>query len=258
MLNEIAGKKRLEIAKRKREKPLRQLEEELVKGDFGFCKAIEAGQWALIAECKLASPAKGQLCTGYTECELARLYTLNGATALSVHTDTHFKGRLENIEMVKAVTHLPVLRKDFIIDAYQIYESRWAGADAILLIAALLDDKEMKEYLEIATMLGLDSLVEVHTLEELLRVQQTAAVLVGINNRNLKTFSTDINNTFALLPYCSPEIVLISESGIKTGKDAKKLQKAGVKGILVGEGLVCARDIGSMTQEMALCQMTMI
>ena len=254
MLNEIVTKKRREVAIQKRERPLSQFEKDIIRGDFRFRKGIKENPWALIAECKLASPAKGELCTAYTECELAQIYTANGAAALSVHTDKHFKGKLDNIRMVKAVTHLPILRKDFIIDAYQIYESRWAGADAILLIAAVLSDEEMNEYLKVAAMLGLDCLVEVHTLEELLRVQKTSAVLVGINNRDLKTFTTDISNTFALLPYCSSKIVLISESGIKNQEDAKRLQEAGVKGILVGEGLVCAHDIGMMTQEMALCQ----
>jgi indole-3-glycerol phosphate synthase len=252
MLNGIVAKKRQEVKRRKQEKPLVDFKEDITKGSFTFYQAIEQAPWALIAECKLVSPVKGQLCAKYTETELAKLYAANGAIALSVHTDQHFKGKLENIAAVRAVTNLPILRKDFIVDTYQIYESRLVGADAILLIAAVLTDEELEEYLEIAKELGLDCLVEVHTLEELLRVQKTSAALVGINNRNLKTFTTNIGNTFALLPYCSSNLVLISESGIKTGEDAKKLQEAGVKGILVGEGLVSADNVGFMTQEMAL------
>lgn len=252
MLNTIVMKKRQEVEVRKQEKPLSHFKEEITKGTFAFYQAIKQTPWALIAECKLVSPVKGQLCSKYTETELAELYTANGAAALSVHTDQHFKGKLENIVAVRAVTQLPILRKDFIIDAYQIYESRLAGADAVLLIAAVLADEELEEYLEIAKELGLNCLVEVHTLQELLRVQKTSAELVGINNRDLKTFTTDINNTFALLPYCSPNVLLISESGIRAGEDAKKLQRAGVKGILVGEGLVSADNVGYMTQEMAL------
>lgn len=252
MLNSIVVKKRLEVAARKQEQPLKHFSEHITKGTFAFYQAIEQVSWALIAECKLASPVKGSLCSRYTEVELAKLYTDNGATALSVHTDMHFKGSLENIALVRAITNLPILRKDFIIDAYQIYESRLVGADAILLIAAVLSDEEIKEYLGIAKELGLDCLVEVHTLQELLRVQKTSANLVGINNRDLKTFATDISNTFALLPYCSPNILVISESGVRTGEDAEKLQKVGVKGILVGEGLVSAENVGHMTQEMAL------
>lgn len=252
MLNDIVAKKRQEVGLRKKEKPLIHFKEDLAKGSFAFYQAIGQAPWALIAECKLVSPVKGQLCSKYSETELAKLYAANGATALSVHTDQHFNGKLENIAAVRSVTNLPILRKDFIIDTYQIYESRLVGADAILLIAAVLTDEELEEYLEIAKELGIDCLVEVHTLEELLRVQKTSAVLVGINNRDLKTFTTDISNTFALVPYCSPDVLLISESGIRTGEDAKKLQKAGVKGILVGEGLVSADNVGCMTQEMAL------
>jgi indole-3-glycerol phosphate synthase len=252
MLNDIVAKKRQEVGMRKQQKPLIHFKEHITKGSFAFYQVIEQAPWALIAECKLVSPVKGQLCSKYSETELAKLYAANGATALSVHTDQHFNGKLENIVAVRVVTDLPILRKDFIIDTYQIYESRLVGADAILLIAAVLTDEELEEYIEVAKELGLDCLVEVHTLEELLRVQKTSAVLVGINNRDLKTFTTDISNTFALLPYCSPHVLLISESGIRTGEDAKKLQKAGVKGILVGEGLVSADNVGYMTQEMAL------
>lgn len=252
MLNRIVIKKRMEVAARKQEQPLSHFREHITKGTFVFYQAIEQASWALIAECKLVSPVKGQLCSKYTEVELAKIYTANGATALSVHTDIHFKGKLQNIALVRVITQLPILRKDFIIDAYQIYESRLVGADAILLIAAVLTDEQLEEYLGIAKELGLDCLVEVHTLQELLRVQKTSANLVGINNRDLKTFTTDVSNTFALLPYCSPNVLLISESGVRTGEDAEKLQKAGVKGILVGEGLVSADDVGNMTQEMAL------
>ncbi|GMB00741.1 indole-3-glycerol phosphate synthase TrpC [Pelosinus sp. IPA-1] len=252
MLNQIVMKKRLEVEGRKEQQPLSSFRDSIEKGCFSFYKAIREAPWALIAECKLASPVKGQLCTNYTETQLAELYTANGATALSVHTDLHFNGELENIAAVRAVTSLPILRKDFIIDVYQVYESRLVGADAILLIAAVLTDAEIEEYLGVAKEIGLDCLVEVHTLEELLRVQKTSANLVGINNRDLKTFKTDISNTFSLLPHCSSDVLLISESGIKTGEDARRLEQAGVKGILVGEGLVRAQDISGMTQEMAL------
>jgi indole-3-glycerol phosphate synthase len=252
MLNDIVMKKRQAVEVLKEQRPLGNFKSCIEKGKYSFLKAISEAPWGLIAECKLASPVKGQLCSKYTETQLAQIYTANGATALSVHTDKHFNGKLENIAAVRSVTHLPILRKDFIVDAYQIYESRFVGADAILLIAAVLTDEEINEYLELAKDLGLDCLVEVHSLEELLRVQKTSAQLVGINNRNLKTFSTDINNTFSLLPHCSSSALMISESGIRTGEDARKLQEAGLKGILVGEGLVRAGDIGKMTREMAL------
>ncbi|WP_378954868.1 indole-3-glycerol phosphate synthase TrpC [Pelosinus sp. sgz500959] len=251
MLNKITEKKREAVKIAKEERPLARLLKNIMPGSFAFSKAIKQSDWALIAECKLVSPAKGQLCTDYSVTELAQLYTKSGATALSVHTDTHFSGQLEDIAAVRAVTSLPILRKDFIIDEYQIYESRVAGADAILLIVHILSDEQLKEYISIAHGLGMDCLVEVHTLEELERAQQTVATLMGINNRNLETFITDVQNTFDLLPYCDKRRIVISESGVSTGDEAYRLEQAGVRGILVGEGLVKATDIGSKTRELS-------
>lgn len=251
MLKNITDKKRLVVEDAKEQRLLKRLLKNIAPGNFDFSKAIKKSEWALIAECKLASPAKGELCTDYSVPELAQIYTENGAAALSIHTDSHFRGSLEDIAAVRAVTELPILRKDFIIDAYQIYEARVAGADAILLIANILSDEQLKEYLSIAHGLGMDCLVEVHTLEELKRVQQTPAPIIGINNRNLQTFTTDIQNTFDLLPYCDQFRIIISESGVSTGIEADRLQEAGARGILVGEGLVKASDIGSKTRELA-------
>lgn len=252
MLKKITDKKRQVVEELKKQRPLTSLQQDIVTGQFAFSKAIQQAEWTLIAECKLASPAKGQLCSGYSVPELAQIFTANGATALSVHTDTHFCGRLEDIAAVRAVTELPILRKDFIIDEYQLYEARTAGADAVLLIANILSDDQLKEYLAIAHELGMDSLVEVHTLEELERVQQTPAMLVGINNRDLQTFRTDVQNTFDLLPYCDKDRLLISESGVSHGEEAERLKRAGIRGILVGEGLVRATDIAGKTRELAL------
>ncbi|MBP2628769.1 MAG: Indole-3-glycerol-phosphate synthase [Firmicutes bacterium] len=252
MLKKITDKKRQIVADAKEQRPLSDLLKVITPGNYVFSKAIQQSEWTLIAECKLASPAKGQLCTDYSVPELAKVFAANGATALSVHTDMHFCGRLEDIAAVRAVTQLPILRKDFIIDEYQLYEARVAGADAVLLIANILSDDQLKEYLGIAHELGMDSLVEVHTLEELERVQQTSATLIGINNRNLQTFITDIQNTFDLLPYCDGRRLVISESGVSTGAEAYRLKMAGIRGILVGEGLVKATDIAGKTQELAI------
>lgn len=252
MLNKITEKKRQTVEAAKEERPLERLLKNIQPGSFAFSKAIKQANWALIAECKLVSPAKGQLCSEYTVPELAQIYTENGACALSVHTDSHFSGQLEDIAAVRAVTELPILRKDFIIDEYQIYESRVAGADAILLIAHILTDEQLNQYITMAHGLGMDCLVEVHTLEELERAQKTIATLIGINNRNLETFITDIQNTFDLLPYCDQRRIVISESGVSRGAEAQRLEEAGVRGILVGEGLVKASDIGSKTQELAI------
>jgi len=251
MLKKITDEKRQSVEVAKQNRPLADLREELTLGNFAFSKAIKQSPWTLIAECKLVSPAKGQLCTDYSVPELAKIYTDNGATALSVHTDVHFSGRLEDIAAVRAVTTLPILRKDFIIDEYQIYEARAAGADAVLLIVNILSDDQLQKYLDIGQELGMDCLVEVHTLAELERAQQTSATLVGINNRNLTTFVTDVQNTFELLPYCDGNRILISESGVHSASEVDALQKAGVQGILVGEGLVKATDIASKTRELA-------
>jgi indole-3-glycerol phosphate synthase len=252
MLDKIVAAKMIEVAASKHARPLAALQAELVKGDFAFSRALRQTDWALIAECKLASPAKGSLCERHSVPELAAIFTRGGATALSVHTSTPFCGRLEDLGFVRAVTALPLLRKDFIIDEYQLYEARWAGADAVLLIASLLSEQQLRRFLAIAETLGLDCLVEVHSRQELLAVQQTPAAIVGINNRDLTTFTTDIATTFNLLADIDNQRLIISESGIRNGDDARRLCQAGVRGILVGEGLVTAGDILAHTQELTL------
>ena len=252
MLNHIVENKRLVVAEAKRKRPLRR-EDIKTKGGFRLRQAIAEKEWSLIAECKLASPAKGRLTTRHSVVELAKLYEQNGAAALSVHTDAHFLGRLEDIAAVKAATSLPVLRKEFIVDEYQLYETALAGADGVLLIAAVLQAEELKRYQEIAEDLGLDCLVEVHGAAELPAALAAQAPLLGINNRDLTTFHTDVEHTFQLLPQCAGRLV-VSESGIKNGAAARLLRQAGVRGILVGEGLVVADDVAAMTREMALME----
>ena len=188
-----------------------------------------------------------------TQCRNWQKYLLKTALPLSRFIPANiFAANCRILPKCGAVSQLPVLRKDFIIDEYQLYEARWAGADAVLLIAAILSDTELDRFLAVADMLGMDCLVEVHSLEELLWVQKTTAKLVGINNRNLKTFATDLGNTFALLPYADCERLIISESGIYSKEEAKRLEMVGVRGILVGEGLVRAPDIAARTRELAL------
>jgi indole-3-glycerol phosphate synthase len=252
MLNKIVAQTKQAVAAAKAVNPPELLYNQVTPAQFAFSAALERTAWALIAECKLASPAKGTLCSSYTVTELAKIYAANGAAALSVHTNAAFRGTYDDIARVKAAVNLPVLCKEFIIDEYQLYAARTAGADAVLLIAAILSDAELTEFLKIGSRLGMDCLVEVHTLAELNRVQQTEAKLIGINNRDLQTFTTDIAQTFTLLEHCKPGRIIISESGIKNGKDAQRLKAAGVKGILVGEGLVIANDVADMTSQLAL------
>jgi indole-3-glycerol phosphate synthase len=250
MLNQIVAAIREQVEILKHNLPLDP--GSVTPAEFAFSRAIGAGEWALIAECKLASPAKGQLCDSRSVPELAQLFTANGATALSVHTSEPFQGKLSDIAAVRAVSPLPILRKDFIIDEYQIYEARAAGADAILLIAAILTDTQLHQFLATANRLGMDCMVEVHSLLELERIKPTNASLVGINNRDLATFGTDIANTFSLLPHCDPRWRLISESGICSRSDANQLKQAGVHGILVGESLVKAADIAAHCRSLSL------
>jgi indole-3-glycerol phosphate synthase len=252
MLERIVVAKRQEVAKCKERTPLSLMREQLEMGKFSFSRALRSRRWSLIAECKLASPVKGQLCSRYSVVDLAAIFSEQGAAALSIHTSSHFSGKLEDMATVRKVTSLPILRKDFIIDPYQIYEARWAGADAILLIAAILTPEELVHFQQVADSVGLDCLVEIHSRAELDQVAATPAHLVGINNRNLKTFQTDIQNTFDLLPHCRPDWLVISESGIHSQAAARQLQRSGISGILVGEGLVRAPDVAALTWELTL------
>jgi indole-3-glycerol phosphate synthase len=251
MLTKIVAEIRQAVAARRQARPLAALVSGVKPGGFALSRALRSADWSLIAECKLASPAKGRLCGRHTVPELARIFTAGGAAALSVHTSAPFRGRVEDLAAVRAVSSLPIMRKDFIIDEYQIYEARWAGADAILLIAAILTDEELARFTALAAHLGLDALVEVHSRAELDRVQRTPAPIIGINNRDLATFTTDLATTFALLPHADPARIIISESGITGGADALRLKQAGVKGALVGEALVTAGDILARTREIA-------
>ena len=250
MLNQIVVAIREQVATLKQTRALAPAS--IAPANFALSRAMQIADWTLIAECKLASPAKGQLCESLSVPELAKIFTDNGASALSVHTSAPFKGKLSDIAAVRDVSPLPILRKDFIIDEYQLYESRAAGADAILLIAAILTDAELNQFLATANRLGMDCLVEVHSLAELERVKSTSASLVGINNRDLNTFTTDIANTFSLLPHCDSRWRLISESGIGSRSDAMQLKQTGIDGILVGESLVKAADISAHCRDLAL------
>jgi len=254
MLDKIVDAKKLEVLLAKKNCPVQNLASQVETGSFALSKVLNAAAWSLIAECKLASPIKGRLCSRFTVAELAAIYSLNGAAALSILTDRHFHGCLQHLAEVRKVTALPLLRKDFIIDEYQLFEARAAGADAVLLIARILSQSQLREFLAIAGELGLDCLVEVHSREELDKVLETEARIIGINNRDLQSFTTDIAQTFTLLPYIDNRLV-ISESGIGSASDVSRLKEAGVRGALVGEGLVTAAAIAEKVQELAFIDM---
>lgn len=251
ILAEIVAKKRDIVAAAKQELPLAEVKQGLSPASFRMAQVFKAKPWNLIAECKLQSPAKGRLCRRYTVEELAHIYEDNGAAMLSVHTDPHFLGCNEDFRKVRGEVKLPLLRKDFIIDPYQIYEARMLGADAVLLIARILTPEQLKSFLYTTWNLGMDALVEVHDRRDMEAALATPAEFIGINNRNLVSFTTSIEQTMELLPYADRERTLISESGIFTLDDAKRLADAGCQGILVGEGLVRADDVAAQTRAFA-------
>ena len=203
------------------------------------------GPIRLIAEIKKASPSAQVIRTDFDPVSIAETYQLHGAACLSVLTDTpFFQGHLTHLTQVRAKVAIPVLRKDFVVDEYQVVEARNAGADAVLLIAEILDDMTLVRLLERANALGMAALVEFHDVANLDRVLASGADLIGINNRDLNTFRTDLDHTLRLRDQIPREVVLISESGVRTRRDVERLEAAGISAILVGESLMRASNIG--------------
>lgn len=205
----------------------------------------------IIAEVKKASPSGGVLKEKYEPVQIAKEYWMSGVDAVSVLTEKNFfLGDEEHLSKVRQAIPLPVLRKDFIVDVWQIYQSRYIGADAILLIASILSDFELKKFLIIADMLGLHCIVEVHDRHELERALQCGAKIIGINNRNLKTFEVDIKTTESLIKHIPYGVAVVSESGIKNYEDFKRVQDAGVNAVLIGEAFMKAADIKDKIKEL--------
>jgi len=201
---------------------------------------------AIIAEIKKASPSKGIISNNFDPKIIASSYTTNGASCLSVLTDNeYFKGDISYLSLVKSVTDLPILRKDFIIDEYQIYQSKFYKADCILLIASVLDSNQLLEFESIAHFLGLDVLVEIHDEEELKKIEGMKTELIGINNRDLKTFKTDISNSIKLGKLISADKIIISESGINTREDVILMRQNKINTFLVGERFMREQDPGA-------------
>ncbi|MFB0505568.1 MAG: indole-3-glycerol phosphate synthase TrpC, partial [Thermodesulfobacteriota bacterium] len=206
---------------------------------------------SIIAEVKRHSPSKGRIRQDFDPLQIAILYQENGAAAVSVLTDKEFfEGDRTYLSGIRKVVDLPLLRKDFIIDPYQIYETRILGGDALLLIARLLAKEQLREYIRLAESVGLSPLVEVHTREELDKALASGAQIIGINNRNLETFSTDLRITRDLAPCIPGDRLVVSESGINTREDIETLTKAGIHSFLVGEALMRAADIGGKLREL--------
>ena len=254
ILDEIVETKRREVAAARRRMPIEELEAQAAEAppvrDFRAALA-GPGPIQLIAEVKKASPSAKVIRADFDPVGIARTYQAHGAACISVLTDApYFQGHLSYLARVRASVAIPLLRKDFLIDEYQVVEARLAGADAILLIAEILDDDIMARMLERARNLGMSALVEFHDESNLPRVLASGADLVGINNRDLNRFVTDLDQTLRLRDRIPSGVLLVSESGIRTRADVERLEAAGVSAILVGEHLMRADDIGLAVEEL--------
>jgi indole-3-glycerol phosphate synthase len=259
ILERILSDKVQEVAERQRQRPLAELQRLAFElpPPRNFVDAVHGSPMApdssprIIAEVKKASPSRGVIRADFDAVALAQTFAHHGASALSVLTDEkYFQGQLRFLDAIGHVVALPLLRKDFIIDPYQVYEARAAGADAILLIVAALQLNQLGELLALTHELGMAALLEVHTAEELEYILPLRPRLVGINNRDLRTFRTDIETTSRLLPLIPAEVVVISESGIHTSDDIVRLWEKGVHAFLIGESLMRHPDPGVKLQEL--------
>jgi indole-3-glycerol phosphate synthase len=263
ILEQILNTKRQEVAQRQQRAPIDALKETITtlgrpRNFFHAVTRKPTGRVNLIAEIKRASPSAGVLRPDFDPVTIARSYEEAGADALSVLTDqTYFQGHLDHIHAVRDAVKLPVLRKDFIIDTYQVYESRAAGADAILLIAECLETSQLIDLQILATELNMTCIIEVHDMENLIRVRDAVIgfphrsySLLGINNRDLHTFETNLGTTLRMAELVEDRDVLISESGIQTPDDIRKLEAVGVRAVLIGEVFLRAQDIGAKVREL--------
>ncbi len=253
MLDEILRYKKEEIQARKSSSRLKELKARIrdLPTPRGFQKALaSAATIHLIAEVKKASPSKGIIRKDFKPVDIAKIYDEHGATTISVLTDEHFfQGHLDFIEQVKKAVRLPILQKDFLLDPHQVYEARVAQADAILLIAAILDRRQLSDYHALAKSLGMDVLCEIHTEKELEQIVEVAEV-IGINNRDLTNFKTELETTFRVIKEIPDDKTVVSESGIHSRQEVLRLMEAGVDAILVGESLMREVDIGAKVDEL--------
>lgn len=252
ILDEIVANKRAEVAERKRHVALAELRAraEAMQSMRDFAGALHRDHIALVAEIKRASPSRGALNADADPPRRARTYAENGAAAISVLTDAkYFNGSLGDLQAVRAAVDVPILRKDFIVDEYQVYESRALGADAILLIVRVLSDAQLCDYL--AHALGMNALVEIHDERELERALAANARIVGINNRNLADFTVDLATTERLAPQIPNDKIIVAESGVFTRADVECAARAGAHAVLVGEALMRAGEVGAKVRELS-------
>ena len=249
MINEIIKNKYLEVEEQRKLVPLEILKKEIkgtCRGDTFKKALIKNDELAIIAELKKASPSKGILKDDFNVESLAKIYSDSGASALSVLTEKkYFLGNKEYIKQLRSLVDIPLLQKDFFVDIYQIYEAAVLGADCILLIASILSEDELKDFLNIAEELNLSALVEVHNEEDLIKTLKCNPKIIGINNRNLETFQVSLEPTLRLMPLIPPEadIIKVSESGIGTFEDMTKLKEIGTNAVLIGESFMTSENI---------------
>ena len=255
ILDEIVAHQRRHLARRRDLVPLRELEGTAggLPDPVDFVAPMRCDGVALIAEAKRASPSKGLLCPDYRPLDLARAYAANGAAAISVLTESHFfGGSLDDLAEIRRglEVDIPLLRKDFILEPYQVYEARAFGADAVLLIAAVLGDGVLGELLVLVQELGMAALVEVHDQAELERVLFLEPRVVGINNRDLRDFSVDLDTFGRLRALVPDDVVAVAESGVRSAVDVRRLAHMGADAVLVGEALVTASDPGARVRDL--------
>ena len=254
LLSEIIDRVRIRVEEHKATLPLKDLQEKIKllppTRDFGGVFKNK-NTINLMAEVKKASPSAGIIIEDYEPVEVAKVYEQGGTKAISVLTEEDFfQGSLEDLKAVKENTRIPILRKDFIVDEYQIYEARYFGADAILLIARILEVSQLRKFMKIAEELGLASLVETHNQEEIKVALSAGAKIIGINNRDLDTLKIDINRSLQLLPLVPKDKIIISESGVKGKEAIKKLYQGGINNFLIGEALLKSADLESKLKEL--------
>ena len=255
MLSKIVAKTEERLIEAKSKKSLEELKDEVSKMDinqeFPFKEALKDSEIAIIAEVKRASPSKGLIAEDFDYIEIAKEYEQAGASAISVLTEPYFfKGSNDFLREISQNVSIPLLRKDFTIDEYMIYEAKSLGASAILLIVSILDDAQLKQYLDLAHSLGLSAIVETHDADEIKSAMDAGAGIIGVNNRNLADFTVDIENSINLRRLVSEDVAFISESGIKTAEDVRRLKENNVDAVLIGETLMKSDDKKSMILEL--------
>jgi indole-3-glycerol phosphate synthase len=253
ILDKIIEVKKGEVNRLKKKISVEKLEESALSmpRSRDFAGAVGSGNCSIIAEVKRSSPSKGRIREDFDPVEIASLYEKNGAAAISVLTDERFfEGSNSYLSEIRKNVSLPLLRKEFIIDPCQIYETKIIGGDAVLLIARILEEETLKRFIDISKSIGLAAVVEVHSEEEIKKAATAGAVITGINNRNLETFSTDLNTSTKLAPHMPKDGIIISESGIRTREDVESLMQNKISAFLIGETLMREPDPGKKLKEL--------